>query len=78
VLKQRWAKIPEFKVAYDQILASPQSAATAGPVCGVQSQVDDAVEDALTAISTGTSPGSALSTAASTANGAISSYNARV
>ena len=27
-------QIPEFKVAYDQILASPQSAATAGPVCG--------------------------------------------
>ncbi len=34
VLQSRWSKIPEFKVAYDQILASPQSAATAGPVSG--------------------------------------------
>jgi len=78
VLKQRWAAIPEFKVAYDQILASPQSAATAGPVCGVQNQVDNAIQDALTSISTGTAPGPALSNAASSANKAISSYNARI
>jgi sn-glycerol 3-phosphate transport system substrate-binding protein len=78
VLQQRWATIPEFKVAYDQILASPQSAATAGPVCGVQNQVDTAVQNALTSISTGTSPDSALANAASTANQAISSYNSRI
>ncbi len=52
-LQSRWAKIPEFRVAYDQILASPQSTATAGPVSGAQAQVDDAVQDGLTSISNG-------------------------
>jgi sn-glycerol 3-phosphate transport system substrate-binding protein len=77
-LTQRWAQIPEFKVAYDQILASPQSSATAGPVSGAQASVDTAIENALSLISTGTSASSALSTAASTANQAISSYNSRI
>jgi sn-glycerol 3-phosphate transport system substrate-binding protein len=78
VLEKQWADIPEFKVAYDQILASPQSSATAGPVSGAQAQVDDAIQNGLTAISTGTSATSALSSAASTANQAISSYNSRI
>jgi sn-glycerol 3-phosphate transport system substrate-binding protein len=78
VLEQRWSAIPEFKVAYDQILASPQSSATAGPVSGAQAQVDDAIQNGLTAISNGTSVASAISTAASTANQAISSYNSRI
>jgi sn-glycerol 3-phosphate transport system substrate-binding protein len=78
VLAARWAQVPAFRVAYDQILASPQSVATAGPVCGVQDDVDNAVEDALTAISSGTAYASALSQAASTANQAISSYNSRL
>ena len=78
VLVERWEQIPEFKVAYDQILASPVSAASEGPVSGAEADVDNAVQDALTAISTGTSSVSALSSAASTANPAISSYNARL
>jgi len=78
VLAARWAQIPAFKVAYDQILASPQSVATTGPVCGVEDDVDNAVQDALTAISNGTAYSSALSQAASTANQAISSYNSRL
>jgi sn-glycerol 3-phosphate transport system substrate-binding protein len=78
VLQQRWEEIPQFKVAYDQILASPQSQATAGPVSGAQAQVDNAIEDCLTAISNGTSASPALSSAASTANQAISSYAARI
>jgi sn-glycerol 3-phosphate transport system substrate-binding protein len=78
VLESRWSQIPEFKVAYDQILASPQSAATAGPVCGPQAQVDNAVQDGLTSISTGASAGSALAQAESTADQAISSYASRL
>src|ERR1700678_4292227 len=78
VLVNRWNQIPQFKVAYDQILASPVSAAAAGPVCGVQSEIDNAVEDALTAISDGTHASSALATAVSTANSDISSYNGRL
>ena len=78
VLQARWSQIPEFKVAYDQILASPQSTATAGPVCGAQAQVDNAVQDGLTSISTGTSSDAALAQATSTANQAISSYDSRL
>jgi sn-glycerol 3-phosphate transport system substrate-binding protein len=78
VLQSRWSQIPEFKVAYDQILASPQSTATAGPVCGPQAQVDNAAQDGLTSISNGTSAVSALSQAASTADQAISSYDGRL
>jgi sn-glycerol 3-phosphate transport system substrate-binding protein len=77
-LQSRWTQIPEFKVAYDQILASPQSAATAGPVSGAQAQVDNAVQDGLTSISNGTSAGAALAQAASTADQAISSYDGRL
>lgn len=77
-LTSRWSQIPQFKVAYDQILASPQSVATAGPVCGVQAEIDNAVQDALTSISNGSSAASALASAASTANSDISSYNSRV
>jgi sn-glycerol 3-phosphate transport system substrate-binding protein len=78
VLAERWAQIPEFKIAYDQILASPVSPASEGPVSGAEADVDNAVQDALTAISNGTSSVSALSSAASTANQAISSYNSRI
>ncbi|MGO9342297.1 MAG: ABC transporter substrate-binding protein [Acidimicrobiales bacterium] len=77
-LQSRWAQIPQFKVAYDQILASPQSAATAGPVCGAQAQVDNAVQDGLTSISNGTGALAALAQAASTADQAISSYDSRL
>lgn len=77
-LMSRWAEIPEFKVAYDQILASPQSVATAGPVCGAQADVDTAVQNGLTSISTGTSSATALAQAASAANQAISSYDSRL
>jgi sn-glycerol 3-phosphate transport system substrate-binding protein len=77
-LQSRWAKIPEFRVAYDQILASPQSAATAGPVSGAQAQVDDAVQDGLTSISNGSAALAALAQAASTADQAISSYDSRL
>ena len=78
VLESRWSQIPEFKVAYNQILASPQSAATAGPVSGAQAQVDNAVQDGLTSISTRTSAAIALAQAASTADQAISSYDSRL
>ncbi|MFZ0667164.1 MAG: ABC transporter substrate-binding protein [Acidimicrobiales bacterium] len=78
VLVNRWNQIPQFKVAYDQILASPVSAAAAGPVCGVQSEIDNAIQDALTAISDGTHATSALASAVSTANSDISSYNGRL
>ncbi len=77
-LAQAWASVPQYKVAYDQILASPVNAATAGYVTGAASQVDTDLQDALTAISNGTPPNRALAQAAASANSAIQSYNERV
>lgn len=77
-LTQAWATVPQYKVAYEQILASPVNPATAGYVTGAASQVDTALQNALSAMSNGTSPNQALSDAASAANSAILSYNARV
>ncbi|MHB8262254.1 MAG: ABC transporter substrate-binding protein [Acidimicrobiales bacterium] len=78
VLTQAWASIPQYRVAYDQILASPNSPATAGYVSGASTQVDNAIESGLTALSSGTAPGTALAQAAHTANTAITEYNSRV
>ncbi len=78
VLVDAWAKLPFFKVAYDQLLASPPSIATAGPADGAQSQVDLAVQSAMSQLSEGVSPKLALQRAAATADAAISAYNSRV
>jgi len=74
-----WAAQPEFKIAYEQLLASPPNPATAGPVTGAAPQVGPvALNDALSSLSSGTSPSQAIATAASAANSAIASYNERV
>jgi sn-glycerol 3-phosphate transport system substrate-binding protein len=78
-VKQRWAQVPGFKVAYDQLLAGAINAATAGPVIGDYTGVRKAVEDALQAmLTTGTPPKQALDRAAQRANAAIEEYNTRV
>lgn len=78
VLIQAWKDVPQYRVAYEQILASPADPATAGYVSGASTEVDTAIESGLTALSSGVSPGTALTQAAHTANAAISSYNSRV
>ena len=78
-VKQRWAEVPGFKVAYDQLLAGATNAATAGPVIGDYAGVRKAVEDALQAmVTSGTPPKQALDRAAQAANAAIEEYNTRV
>jgi sn-glycerol 3-phosphate transport system substrate-binding protein len=78
-IKKRWAEVPGFKVAYDQLVAGATNAATAGPVIGDYAGVRKAVEDALQAmVTTGTSPKQAIDQAAQRANAAIKDYNARV
>ena len=78
-IQKRWAEVPGFKVAYDQLLAGATNAATAGPVIGDYAGVRKAVEDALQAmVTTGTPPKQALDRAAQRANAAIKDYNARV
>ncbi|MGH9008198.1 MAG: ABC transporter substrate-binding protein [Acidimicrobiales bacterium] len=77
-LVSAWGAVPQYKVAYNQILASPVNSATAGFVTGAANQVDTAIQNALTAMSNGTPPAAALSQAAQAANNAMSSYNERV
>jgi sn-glycerol 3-phosphate transport system substrate-binding protein len=77
VLTQAWSRIPGYRVAYDQILASPSDPATAGAVIGPFSHVVDAINNAITSLgSSGAKPDTALAQAAATCNQAISSYNA--
>jgi len=77
-LTNAWAAIPQYKVAYDQVLATTPSIATAGAVAGALSQVETYITNGLTAISNGTSAASALATTVSQSNSAIASYNSRV
>jgi len=73
-----WSNVPGYRVAYEQILASPTNPATAGAVIGPFSQVSSAINDAITSLASGTRPDTALSDAASACDQAISSYNSRV
>ncbi len=78
-IQQLWARIPGFKVAYDQLANGVNNTATAGPVIGDYLGVRDAVRNAEESMFTsGTKPKSALSAAASNSDSAISAYNARV
>ncbi|MFZ0173071.1 MAG: extracellular solute-binding protein [Acidimicrobiales bacterium] len=73
-----WAKTPVYKVAYEQVLNTKPSAATAGPVAGPLSQVETDIINGLTAISNGASAATALASTVSASNSAIASYNSRV
>jgi sn-glycerol 3-phosphate transport system substrate-binding protein len=77
-LAATWAAQPGFKVAYQQLLASPPNPVTAGSVTGAAPQLGGAINNALSTLASGGSPKSAIAQAAQNANAAISSYNARV
>jgi sn-glycerol 3-phosphate transport system substrate-binding protein len=77
-IKAAWAKVPQYKVAYAQILATKATPATAGAMAGPFAQIETILGNALTSISTGTSASSALSLAVSQSNAALGSYNSRV
>jgi len=82
-LKEQYAQHPEYKVAYDQLLAGPVNAATAGPVLGAYGSSTEglrgAIVDALTGMLEGTkTPQQAVAAAASEANAAIQDYNERI
>jgi len=79
VLQAAWAKTPEYRVAYDQLVSGVNNIATAGPVIGPYREVRAEVENALTRMLTqGLDPKTALKDAATKADEEISSYNARV
>ncbi len=82
-LVEQYARQPEYKVAYDQLLAGPVNAATAGPVIGAYGStregVRGAVVDGLSRMLDGKlTPEQALAAAASEANAAIDDYNSRM
>ncbi len=78
-IQQLWAKIPGYKVAYDQLVTGVNNVATAGPVIGDYLGARDAVRNAEESMFTGgTDPSSALSASLKNANKAIAAYNARV
>jgi sn-glycerol 3-phosphate transport system substrate-binding protein len=77
-VQQRWAEIPGFKVAYDQLVGGVANTATAGPVIGDYQGVRDVVLDAEQQMFNGTSPNAALKQAKQDANAKIQEYNSRV
>jgi sn-glycerol 3-phosphate transport system substrate-binding protein len=77
-LKAKWAAIPEYRVAYEMVLNTTTSPATAGAVCGPLDQIETDIQNGLTSISTGTAASAALAAAVTTSNSDISSYNQRV
>ena len=78
-IQTRWAEIPGFKVAYDQLTTGSQSDATAGPVIGDYAGVREAVIAALESMyKSGLAPDKALKQAVDKSNAAIEEYNSRI
>jgi sn-glycerol 3-phosphate transport system substrate-binding protein len=77
-IQQRWAEVPGFKVAYDQLVGGVVNAATAGPVIGDYQGVRDVVLDSEQQMFGGMSPSAALKLAKEQANAKIEDYNSRV
>jgi sn-glycerol 3-phosphate transport system substrate-binding protein len=77
-VQQRWATVPGFKVAYDQLVGGVSNAATAGPVIGDYQGVRDVVLDSEQQMFNGKSPSAALKQAKQDANAKIEEYNSRI
>jgi sn-glycerol 3-phosphate transport system substrate-binding protein len=73
-----WAKLPGYKVAYDQLLNGPSNTATAGPVIGDYTGVQNAVREAWQRMLSGGTPKAALKEASKNADAAMQEYNSRV
>ncbi len=77
-LTSAWATTPAYKVAYNQVLNTSPSLATAGAVAGPLAQIETNITNGLTAMSNGTSAAAALASTVSASNAALASYNSRV
>lgn len=77
-VQQRWAEVPGFKVAYDQLVGGVANTATAGPVIGDYQGVRDVVLNTEQQMFNGMSPSAALKQAKQEANAKIEEYNSRV
>ena len=72
-----YAEDPRFRVAYDQLIGSPDDLALQGPILGPQREVRTVTARAVADIFAGGDVQSALSGAAQQANALIADYNAR-
>ena len=78
-IQSLWASNPGFKVAYTQLTAGTESAATAGALLGPFDDVRTAVANAESSMFVnGTSPAAAVRQAQTAANGLIAGYNQRI
>jgi sn-glycerol 3-phosphate transport system substrate-binding protein len=76
-LLSTYAEDPRFRVAYDQLLGTPEGVASLAPVLGPQREVRVATANATAAIFSGADVASTLADAAAQANALIASYNQR-
>jgi sn-glycerol 3-phosphate transport system substrate-binding protein len=68
---------PRFRVAYDQLIGSPDDLALQGPILGPQREVRNVTARAVAEIFAGADVQQSLSAAAQQANALIADYNAR-
>ena len=76
-LRTTYANDPRFRVAYDQLLAAPDSLVYTGPVLGPLREVRVTAAAAMAQIFQGADPQQALADAAEQANAQIADYNSR-
>jgi sn-glycerol 3-phosphate transport system substrate-binding protein len=76
-LLSTYAEDPRFRVAYDQMLGTPEGVSSLAPVLGPQREVRVATANATAAIFNGADVASTLAEAAAQANSLIASYNQR-
>lgn len=78
-IQKQWAENPGYKVAYDQLVETPVTPATQGPVIGDYQGVRDAVLAGMQEMFTqDVPPARALANAAKAADAAMAAYNQRV
>jgi sn-glycerol 3-phosphate transport system substrate-binding protein len=71
-----YADDPRFRVAYDQLVSSPESPALQGPILGPQREVREITARAVAEIFAGGDVQTALTNAAAQANALLASYAA--
>lgn len=77
VIQSLWAKSPAYKVSYDEVNRGPANSATAGPLVGPVTQIDNSVANMLAQLDTNpaASPSGLLKQLSSQVTGQIQSYN---
>ncbi len=76
-LKTTLATDPRFRVAFDQLLSSPDAPASVGPIVGPLREVRTVTAQAVAAIFGGADVATTLATATAQANALIADYNSR-